>query len=105
MLVLAFISSEDYTLRASRRNRLTRSSSVRIACTLPHLTVKVLSMRLRICLAGLLLAAFGCIASAQRRPDAPAGGAARTLTVVAEPSAVVWIDEIRRGTTDAVGRL
>jgi tetratricopeptide (TPR) repeat protein len=29
----------------------------------------------------------------------------RTLTVVTEPAAIVWLDEIRRGTTDANGRL
>lgn len=59
-------------------------------------------MRLRNCLAGLLLAACGSIALGQ---PAPAGGTARTLTVITEPNAVVWIDEIRRGTTDSAGRL
>ena len=29
----------------------------------------------------------------------------RTLTVVSEPSSIVWLDEIRRGTTDTNGRL
>jgi tetratricopeptide (TPR) repeat protein len=29
----------------------------------------------------------------------------RTLTIVSEPNAVVWIDEVRRGVTDAGGRL
>lgn len=29
----------------------------------------------------------------------------RTLTIVSEPNALVWIDEIRRGATDASGRL
>ena len=29
----------------------------------------------------------------------------RTLTVVSEPAAIVWLDEIRRGTTDTNGRL
>src|SRR6266851_4162136 len=62
-------------------------------------------MRLGICLAGLLLTACGTIALAQQRRDAPAGGTARTLTVVTEPSAVIWIDEVRRGTTDSGGRL
>jgi len=31
--------------------------------------------------------------------------ATRTLTILSEPSAVVWIDEVRRGVTDARGRL
>src|ERR1700716_346762 len=102
MLVLAFISSADYTLRPSRRNRFTRSSSVGTACTWPRLTVKVLSMRLGICLVSLLLATCCSLALAQQRP---AGGTARTITIVSEPSAVVWIDEIRRGTTDLAGKL
>lgn len=29
----------------------------------------------------------------------------RTLTIISEPNAVVWIDEVRRGVTDARGRL
>ncbi len=62
-------------------------------------------MRLKICLAGLLLAAYGSLVSAQRRPAVSAAGRARTLTVVTEPNALVWIDEIRRGTTDANGKL
>ena len=59
-------------------------------------------MRLRICLGSLLLATCGSLALAQQRP---VGGTARTVTIVSEPSAVVWIDEIRRGTTDAGGKL
>jgi len=31
--------------------------------------------------------------------------ATRTLTIVSEPNALVWIDEIRRGATDSLGRL
>lgn len=31
--------------------------------------------------------------------------ASRTLTITAEPNAIVWIDEIRRGVTDASGKL
>src|SRR5882762_757280 len=62
-------------------------------------------MRLRICLVGLLLAACGGLAPAQQRPEGSAGGTARSLTIVSEPNAVVWMDEIRRGTTDASGRL
>ena len=29
----------------------------------------------------------------------------RTLTIISEPNAIVWIDEVRRGSTDARGRL
>jgi tetratricopeptide (TPR) repeat protein len=61
-------------------------------------------MRLRILLAGLLLVAQASAASTPQRTE-PAGGAGRTLTIVSEPNAVVWIDEIRRGATDAAGRL
>ncbi|MDQ3801137.1 MAG: tetratricopeptide repeat protein [Acidobacteriota bacterium] len=31
--------------------------------------------------------------------------AARSITVVTEPNAIVWIDDVRRGTTDASGKL
>ncbi len=61
-------------------------------------------MRLRILLAGLLLAANASVAWSQVRTE-PVGGNARTLTIVSEPNAVVWIDEIRRGATDGDGRL
>jgi tetratricopeptide (TPR) repeat protein len=63
-------------------------------------------MKLKIGLAGLLLAACGVVASAQQgRKANPDVGGARTLTIVTEPNAVVWIDEIRRGTVDAAGML
>ena len=68
------------------------------------LTVNVQEMRLRIFLAGLLVAAYAGTALAQPRTE-PARGAARTLTIVSEPRAVVWIDEVRRGATDGAGRL
>jgi tetratricopeptide (TPR) repeat protein len=61
-------------------------------------------MRLRILLAGLLLAANASVAWTQSRTG-PAGGNARTLTIVSEPNAAVWIDEIRRGATDGGGHL
>jgi len=61
-------------------------------------------MRWRILLAGLLLAANATVAWSQVRTE-PVGGNARTLTIVSEPNAVVWIDEIRRGATDGDGRL
>ena len=63
-------------------------------------------MKLKIGLAGLLLLACGVVAPAQqgRKADPNVGGA-RTLTIVTEPNAVVWIDEIRRGATDAGGML
>jgi tetratricopeptide (TPR) repeat protein len=61
-------------------------------------------MRLRILLAGLLLAASSSAAWTQPRTE-PAGGNARTVTIVSEPTAVIWIDEIRRGATDDGGRL
>jgi tetratricopeptide (TPR) repeat protein len=43
---------------------------------------------------------------AQERPRSQTAAAGlRTLTVVTEPNAIVWVDEIRRGTTDQSGRL
>lgn len=40
----------------------------------------------------------------QKRP-APAAASARSIVVVSEPKAVVWIDENRRGATDEKGQL
>ena len=64
-----------------------------------------MEMKLKIGLAGLLLIACGVMVSAQRRPNPDPGANERALTVVTEPNAVVWVDEIRRGTTDAGGTL
>ena len=36
---------------------------------------------------------------------APSAHAQASLTITSEPNAIVWIDEIRRGTTDASGKL
>src|SRR5207248_10768944 len=60
-------------------------------------------------LAGFLLAACGNIVDAQRPRKATQvankANTARTLVVVAEPNAIVWLDEIRRGMTDQTGKL
>lgn len=62
-------------------------------------------MKLKMALAGLLLIACGDVALAQRPPKPDPGASERTLTVITEPNAAVWVDEIRRGTTDAGGTL
>lgn len=63
-------------------------------------------MKFRIGLAGLLLVVCGVGASARQQPKPnPEVGGGRTLTIVTEPNAIVWIDEIRRGTTDSRGML
>ena len=61
-------------------------------------------MKLRTCLAALLLVVCGVAGLAQRKPT-PASNSGRTLTILTEPNAIVWLDEIRRGTTDAGGKL
>jgi tetratricopeptide (TPR) repeat protein len=40
---------------------------------------------------------------AQRKPRATTGAA--SITITTEPNAIVWLDEIRRGTTDAAGKM
>jgi len=50
----------------------------------------------------LLLAITSAQVAAQR--PAPDAGL-RTVTILSEPAAVVWIDEVRRGATDTTGRL
>ena len=61
-------------------------------------------MELRTCLAALLLAICGVAVLAQRKPI-PAPNSGPTRTISTEPNAIVWLDEIRRGTTDAAGKL
>jgi tetratricopeptide (TPR) repeat protein len=57
-------------------------------------------------LAALLLIAWGDVISARQRPKpGPVAGNARTLTIITEPNTIVWVDEIRRGTTDTSGAL
>lgn len=54
----------------------------------------------------LLLFLICAVASAQHRVRSnPATTSGRTLTVATEPNAIVWLDEIRCGTTDAAGKL
>ena len=66
-------------------------------------------MKLRIGLAGFLLTICGNLTDAQRprkvTQAANNASSARTLIVVAEPNAIVWLDEIRFGTTDQAGKL
>ena len=62
-------------------------------------------MNLRICLAGLLLAVCGVAWAQQRSKPKPAVSVVRTLTIVTESNAIIWLDEIRRGATDAAGKL
>ena len=69
------------------------------------LAVNVLEMKLKIGLAGLLLMVCGDVALAQRRSNPDPGGNERILTVVTEPNAIVWVDEIRRGIADTGGTL
>ena len=58
------------------------------------------------CVAAILSLFFAAhFAIAQRRTNNPASSTARTLTIIAQPNAIVWVDEIRRGTTDADGKL
>jgi tetratricopeptide (TPR) repeat protein len=61
-------------------------------------------MKLRICLAALFFTVCGVTILAQRKPI-PAANSARMLTVVTEANAIVWLDDIRRGTTAASGKL
>lgn len=57
--------------------------------------------------ATVLVLALACsAASAQKRAATPSRSSdARTLTILAEPNTIVWVDEIRRGTADVAGTL
>jgi len=58
-------------------------------------------------LVALALTLFFSPASAQRRAatKSAAPSSAATVTITTEPNAVIWIDEIRRGQTNASGKL
>lgn len=62
-------------------------------------------MKVRMCFALALLATLPITVAAQRTTSSAGGSPTRVVTIVSEPSAAVWIDEIRRGTTDSRGRL
>lgn len=54
----------------------------------------------------LLVVALSSTSSFSQPPRKPASPPpARSLTVTSEPAAIIWIDDIRRGVTDASGRL
>ena len=53
----------------------------------------------------LLMVSVGFPTFAQRRTSAAARAGSSSLLITSEPNAIVWIDEIRRGITDANGRL
>jgi tetratricopeptide (TPR) repeat protein len=50
---------------------------------------------------GLVILISLAVTSAAQKSDLPS----RTITVVSEPNAIVWFDDVRRGTTDANGKL
>jgi tetratricopeptide (TPR) repeat protein len=63
-------------------------------------------MKPGIWIAGLLMMFVGGELWAQRqRQLTRATNAGRTLTVLTEPNAIIWLDEIRRGATDNAGKL
>jgi tetratricopeptide (TPR) repeat protein len=63
-------------------------------------------MRLRVWSALFLIVLFASVIAAQTQKRTRAQpAAARTLTIVTEPAAIVWLDEIRRGVIGANGRL
>jgi len=62
-------------------------------------------MKLRILALAALLAALAVVISAQRKQIIGASEGARSVTVITEPNAIVWVDEIRRGTSDTNGTL
>ena len=62
---------------------------------------------LLIALAALVVSmvAPGVYAQRRKKPAAAPSAALKSLTVSTEPEAIVWLDEVRRGVTDASGRL
>src|ERR1041385_5271207 len=62
-------------------------------------------MKLRIVAWAALLASLALDNSAQRTQIIGAAQGLRSVTIITEPNATVWVDEIRRGTTDTNGTL
>lgn len=67
------------------------------------ITNKRLFTRATIALSMLVLAG-GTLAQRRQTPTV-SSATVRILTIVTEPNAIVWVDEVRRGTMDAGGRL
>jgi tetratricopeptide (TPR) repeat protein len=63
-------------------------------------------MKLRVAIACFLVTICFASLNAQRsRRVNPPVNTERGLTIIAEPETIVWLDDIRRGTTDQTGRL
>lgn len=62
-------------------------------------------MKSRIVFAGWLIPLALAVAIGQPRGAGSAAAANRSLTVLTETSAIVWLDEVRRGTADESGKL
>ncbi len=69
------------------------------------IAVNVELMTSLILFAALLLLFVAGTVTAQRRDSGGVAASSRALTIVTEPGAIVWLDEVRRGTTDASGKL
>lgn len=100
------VASEDYTQTTPRRNTFTRLYLRESACGGTHVAVNVRKMKVRVCVVVFLVVFFADSVIGQRRTSGTTTAeATRTLTIVAEPGAIVWLDEIRRGKTDESGKL
>ncbi|HKO35386.1 MAG TPA: tetratricopeptide repeat protein [Pyrinomonadaceae bacterium] len=76
--------------------------------TEPRAVASGTNTRLRLnesCVLNPLATARGSVTQVAQRPGAGSAATGRTLTVVTEPAAIVWLDEVRRGTTDESGKL
>lgn len=66
---------------------------------------KIMRQIFKINFAVLLCFIFSICIIAQKRPTAAVSAPTRSITVVSEPNASVWIDDILRGKTDNTGKL
>lgn len=69
---------------------------------------KTVAINTRLLAFVLMLSAFLLFSNSapgQRRNTTPASSQVRSVTVVSEPNAVVWIDGVRYGITDSAGKL
>jgi tetratricopeptide (TPR) repeat protein len=72
-------------------------------------TLTVIKLRrewqtLTVCLAAILLLDINVLAQ-KRKPASPPANQTKSITIMAEPNADVWLDDVKRGTVDESGKI
>jgi hypothetical protein len=83
------------------------ASTLGLAVNVPIMTRDIAPVFVKLSIRMLFVLILACcVSSGQRRTTTtPSANSSRTLIIETEPNSVVWIDDIRRGNTDAAGAL